>query len=270
MKKILFVCVVLLLPHSAHAMQIFVQTSSERITLEVEPSDSIENVKAKNQDKTGIPPDSQRLVFENDLLEDGRTLSDYNIQATDVIDLVTLSGGVATFTFRVTSSSGGNCTWASQFSSCTYAEALSAGNSVYFDSYNIERARRNAGSKITYGCKDPSATNYNQFSRSKPELCLYAEPMNLSQEATSIPENSAPQEIITITRDLQIGMSGKDVMTLQNFLMKAGYIIEAGATGFFGQQTKTALANYQRANNISPAFGNFGQQTRKYIYETQN
>lgn len=89
-----------------------------------------------------------------------------------------------------------------------------------------------------------------------------------AQTATTATTTTTTTTTATFTRDLTIGSTGADVTALQTWLIAKGFSIPAGATGYFGAQTKAALAAYQAANMITPAAGYFGPITRAKVMAT--
>jgi len=109
--------------------------------------------------------------------------------------------------------------------------------------------------QVANGIK-PANGNFGPITRA-----LVLKKMNNTLSMTT----STPLVIPKTVRDLDIGMTGDDVKSLQTLLISKGYSIPSGATGSFGTQTKSALSQYQKKNNIVPALGYFGEKTREQM-----
>lgn len=112
-----------------------------------------------------------------------------------------------------------------------------------------------------FGCKDPQASNYDFFTTHRQDLCVYGSAVRTSAQPISAPAMPV--------RDLTLGMEGEDVRMLQVLLNATGFTLGttgAGSPGnettHFGSRTRAALAEYQKANVVTPSVGYFGPRTR--------
>ncbi|MFN3693292.1 MAG: peptidoglycan-binding domain-containing protein [Candidatus Paceibacteria bacterium] len=97
---------------------------------------------------------------------------------------------------------------------------------------------------------------------------LQAQITQLLAQLEALRNNTAPTTCLPFTSDLTVGRTGSEVTRLQQYLIAKGHTISAGATGYFGEQTRQALSSYQRSQNITPAVGYFGPVTRSKVNAT--
>jgi peptidoglycan hydrolase-like protein with peptidoglycan-binding domain len=120
-----------------------------------------------------------------------------------------------------------------------------------------------AGATLALGAFAPAAS---ALTVADIQMLQAAGIINSTQAAALMAQTTGSASAsVSFTRDLTIGSTGSDVTALQNWLISQGYSIPAGATGYFGSQTKTAVARWQAAAGISPAAGYFGPISRSHI-----